>query len=136
MSLALFLPTQVVKTKRTHRKHNARSSNMTRRRSVPVLSAAAATLSLVVMLPGWAYAAVVGGMPWDGPLDQIRASICGPTAKNLIFIAIAVLGISTAFMEGGGFLKKCFMVALGVVIATSGGQWFMSRVGFGGGLGI
>jgi type IV secretory pathway VirB2 component (pilin) len=136
-SQALFLSGRVVKIKPTNRKPNPKEISMNRARRLVRSLVPMSVFTLANIVPRLSFAAIGGGgMPWDSPLDNIRASICGPTAKNLIFIAIALLGISIALSEGGSILRKCLMVGLGAVIVTSGAQWFFGRVGMGGGLGI
>ena len=102
------------------------------------LASSAIGLVLPLLVPGAARAgtAFAGGMPWETPLQRIQASITGPTAKTLVLIAICLCGVGMMFSEGGGFLRKLFVVALGATFAVGGGQWILTFFGVGGGLSL
>ncbi|WP_434152211.1 TrbC/VirB2 family protein (plasmid) [Methylocaldum gracile subsp. desertum] len=53
------------------------------------------------------------GLPWEGPLEKILASVQGPVARVFILIAIVVTGIMMAFGEHGSGFKKVMGIAFG-----------------------
>ena len=74
-----------------------------------------------------------GGMPWEGPIQQIIDSVSGPVAKAVGVGAIIVTGLSLAFGEGGSGMKKLLWVVFGISIAFAASSFFLSFFGFGGG---
>jgi type IV secretion system protein VirB2 len=55
---------------------------------------------LLVSSPAWAGSG--GGLPWEGPLQQIQESITGPVAG---FIALAAVAIAGGMLIFGGELN-------------------------------
>jgi len=92
-------------------------------------------LSLVVLVGGNAMASSAG-MPWEGPLNQLLQSLTGPIAKAVGVFAIVGLGFGIAFSEGGSGLRKALWVVLGLAIAFSATSFFISFMGFSGGLSV
>ena len=76
------------------------------------------------------------GMPWEGPLDRLLQSLTGPVAKAVGVFAIVGLGFGIAFSEGGSGLRKALWVVLGLAIAFSATSFFISFMGFSGGLSV
>ena len=76
------------------------------------------------------------GMPWEGPLNRLLQSLTGPVAKAVGVFAIVGLGFGIAFSEGGSGLRKALWVVLGLAIAFSATSFFLSFMGFSGGLAI
>lgn len=74
------------------------------------------------------------GMPWEGPLDQILQSMSGPVAKAIGVIAIIVTGLTLAFGEGGGGMRKMLWVVFGLTIAFAATSFFLSFFGFSAGV--
>jgi len=70
------------------------------------------------------------GMPWEGPLDQILASLSGPVARAIGVIAIVVTGLSLAFGEGGGGMRRMLWVVFGLTIAFAATSFFLTFFGF------
>ncbi len=70
------------------------------------------------------------GMPWEGPLEQILDSMSGPVARAIGVIAIIVTGLTLAFGEGGGGMRKMLWVVFGLSIAFSATSFFLSFFGF------
>jgi type IV secretory pathway VirB2 component (pilin) len=60
-----------------------------------------------------------GGMPWEGPLQQVMDSISGPVAKILGVIVIVIAGLGIAFGESGSGVRRLFQVVMGLAIAFS-----------------
>lgn len=79
-----------------------------------------------------AYAAETG-LPWEGPLEKILASLTGPVAKVLGVIAIALAGFGLAFGESGGTMRRVFQIVLGLSIAFTASSLVVSLFGFSGG---
>ena len=80
------------------------------------------------LLPEVAFAAG-SGMPWEGPLEQILASLSGPVARVIGVAAIIITGLSIAFGEGGGGMRKMLWVVFGLTIAFSATTFFLSFFG-------
>ena len=76
------------------------------------------------------------GLPWEGPLNKLLLSLTGPVAKAIGVFAIIGLGFGIAFSEGGSGLRKALWVVLGLAIAFSATSFFLSFMGFSGGLSI
>lgn len=74
-----------------------------------------------------------GGMPWEGPLQQLLASLTGPVAQVLGTAAIVIVGLGLAFSEGGGLMRKLLWVVFGLSIAFAAATWGLPLLGFGGG---
>lgn len=84
-----------------------------------------ATVAVTVLAaPAMAASPSAGGsgMPWEGPLNQILASIQGPVARVFILLAIIATGIGMAFGEHGSGFKKVMGIAFGgsIVIGAIG----------------
>jgi type IV secretory pathway VirB2 component (pilin) len=75
-----------------------------------------------------------GGMPWEGPLQQLLDSLTGPVSRVVGAVAIIGLGIGIAFSEGGSMMRKALWVVLGLAIAFNAVSWGLGFLGFSGGL--
>ncbi|MEM1389600.1 MAG: TrbC/VirB2 family protein [Pseudomonadota bacterium] len=73
------------------------------------------------------------GMPWEGPLTQVLASIEGPVARILATIVIILTGLALAFGESGGGMRKLLQIVFGLSIAFAATSFFLSFFSFGGG---
>jgi len=74
------------------------------------------------------------GLPWEGPLEKILASLTGPVAKILGVIAIVIAGFGIAFGEAGSGMRRIFQVVLGLSIAFTASTLIVSLFGFSGGV--
>lgn len=92
-------------------------------------------LALLVLASDNALASSAG-MPWEGPLNQILQSLTGPVAKAVGVFSIVGLGFGIAFSEGGSGLRKALWVVLGLAISFSATTFFLSFMGFSGGLAV
>lgn len=92
-------------------------------------------IALILFVAGDALASSAG-MPWEGPLNRLLQSLTGPVAKAIGVFAIVGLGFGIAFSEGGSGLRKALWVVLGLAIAFSATSFFLSFMGFSGGLSI
>jgi type IV secretory pathway VirB2 component (pilin) len=90
----------------------------------------------VVLLGAGDALASSAGMPWEGPLNRILQSLTGPVAKAVGVFSIVGLGFGIAFSEGGSGLRKALWVVLGLAIAFSATSFFLSFMGFSGGLAV
>lgn len=91
--------------------------------------------ALIVLVGGNAMASSAG-MPWEGPLNQLLQSLTGPVAKAVGVFSIVGLGFGIAFSEGGSGLRKALWVVLGLAISFSATSFFLSFMGFSGGLSV
>ncbi|KAA3682677.1 TrbC/VirB2 family protein (plasmid) [Campylobacter fetus] len=75
-----------------------------------------------------------GGLPWEGPLQTVKASITGPVAFIISLLAIVAAGVGLVFGgEFSGFIKTLLYIVL-VVALIVGAVNFMSIFGISGGL--
>ena len=93
---------------------------------------------------GWAVAAMTviasdaanaagSGMPWEAPLQRILESIEGPVAKVVAVVIIIVTGLSLAFGDMGGGLRRLIQIVFGLSIAFAATSFFLSFFSFAGG---
>jgi type IV secretion system protein VirB2 len=75
-----------------------------------------------------------GGMPWEGPLQQIESSLTGPVSHVIGACSIICLGFGVAFSEGGSVMRKALWAVLGLAIAFNAVSWGLGFLGFSGGL--
>ncbi len=73
------------------------------------------------------------GMPWEAPLQQILESIEGPVAKVIAVIVIIVTGLSLAFGDMGGGMRRLLQIVFGLSIAFAATSFFLSFFSFAGG---
>jgi type IV secretion system protein VirB2 len=90
------------------------------------------TAMLVVVVTDTANAAG-SGMPWEAPLQRILESIEGPVAKVVAVVIIIVTGLSLAFGDMGGGLRRLIQIVFGLSIAFAATSFFLSFFSFAGG---
>jgi len=73
------------------------------------------------------------GLPWEGPLEKILASLTGPVAKVLGVVAIVLAGFGIAFGESSGAMRRIFQIVLGLSIAFTASTLVVNLFGFSGG---
>ena len=73
------------------------------------------------------------GMPWEAPLQRILESIEGPVAKVVAVVIIIVTGLSLAFGDMGGGLRRLIQIVFGLSIAFTATSFFLSFFSFAGG---
>jgi type IV secretion system protein VirB2 len=73
------------------------------------------------------------GMPWEEPLQQLLESVQGPVAKILAVIVIIITGLSLAFGESAGGIRRLIQIVFGLSIAFAASSFFLSFFSFGGG---
>jgi type IV secretory pathway VirB2 component (pilin) len=83
----------------------------------------------------WPGAALAAGssMPWEQPLQQILNSIEGPVAKIIAVIIIISTGLTLAFGDSSGGMRKLVQIVFGLSIAFAASSFFLSFFSFGGG---
>ena len=95
-------------------------------------------------IAGWAVAVVTtfladaaqgagSGMPWEAPLQRILDSIEGPVAKVIAVVTIIITGLSLAFGDMGGGLRRLLQIVFGLSIAFAATSFFLSFFSFAGG---
>ena len=104
-------------------------------------------MALIVLratVVGWAVAALTtivadaanaagSGMPWEAPLQRILESIEGPVAKVVAVVTIIITGLSLAFGDMGGGLRRLIQIVFGLSIAFAATSFFLSFFSFAGG---
>ena len=83
----------------------------------------------------WPGASLAAGssMPWEQPLQQILNSIEGPVAKIIAVIIIISTGLTLAFGDSSGGMRKLVQIVFGLSIAFAASSFFLSFFSFGGG---
>lgn len=77
-------------------------------------------------------AAGAGGMPWEGPLTIIVASITGPVAFAISMIGIVAAGAILIFGgEIGQFLKSSIILVLVISLIVLSAQFLTGAFGIG-----
>ena len=102
-----------------------------RRLAEPVRSG---LLLAAVMLTTVGTARAAGSsMPWEGPLESILESIQGPVARIVAVIIITITGLTLAFGETSGGMRKLIQIVFGLSIAFAATSFFLTFFSFGGG---
>jgi type IV secretory pathway VirB2 component (pilin) len=73
------------------------------------------------------------GMPWEAPLQRILESIEGPVTKVIAVVIIIITGLSLAFGDMGGGLRRLLQIVFGLSIAFAATSFFLSFFSFAGG---
>jgi type IV secretion system protein TrbC len=94
--------------------------------------AAAVTLLVLVIAADPAHAAG-SGMPWEAPLKRILESIEGPVAKVSAVVIIILTGLSLAFGDMGGGIRRLVQIVFGLSIAFAATSFFLTFFSFAGG---
>jgi type IV secretion system protein TrbC len=99
----------------------------------PQLRAAALTFATFSLLrPSMAIAAGTN-MPWEQPLQQILDSIQGPVSKVIAVLIIIGTGLSLAFGETSGGMRRLMQIVFGLSIAFAAASFFLTFFNFAGG---
>ncbi|WP_417498512.1 TrbC/VirB2 family protein [Lacibacterium aquatile] len=85
-------------------------------------------LILLATAPDIAFASD-SGMPWEGPLNRVIASLTGPVARGIGVLAIVGAGLAIAFGEGGAGVKRLLQVVLGLSIAFTASSFLLGLFG-------
>ena len=73
------------------------------------------------------------GMPWEAPLQRILESIEGPVAKVSAVVMIILTGLSLAFGDMGGGIRRLVQIVFGLSIAFAATSFFLTFFSFAGG---
>jgi type IV secretion system protein TrbC len=90
------------------------------------------TFAALLLLGAPAHAAG-SGMPWEAPLQKILESIEGPVAKVSAVVIIIMTGLSLAFGDMSGGLRRLIQIVFGLSIAFAATSFFLSFFSFAGG---
>ena len=101
--------------------------------SVRPLVGEAACAAVAFVIASSAAQAAGSGMPWEAPLQRILESIEGPVAKVVAVVIIIVTGLSLAFGDMGGGLRRLIQIVFGLSIAFAATSFFLSFFSFAGG---
>jgi type IV secretion system protein VirB2 len=96
-------------------------------------TAAGWVVAVLVVIATDAANAAGSGMPWEAPLQRILESIEGPVAKVVAVVIIIVTGLSLAFGDMGGGLRRLIQIVFGLSIAFAATSFFLSFFSFAGG---
>ena len=92
--------------------------------------AAVVALALCVALPAHATGS---SMPWEAPLQSVLDSIQGPVARIIAVIIIIATGLSLAFGDTSGGMRKLIQIVFGLSIAFAASSFFLTFFSFSGG---
>ena len=95
--------------------------------------AGAASSFVITMIVAPAAHAAGSSMPWEAPLQSILESIEGPVAKIMAVIIIIITGLTLAFGDTSGGLRRLIQIVFGLSIAFAASSFFLSFFSFGGG---
>ena len=91
-------------------------------------------LVLTILLFGAVAAQAAGsGLPWEAPLQSILESITGPVARIIAVMVITMTGLTLAFGETSGGMRKLVQIVFGLSIAFAAASFFLSFFSFAGG---
>lgn len=120
--------------RRPVQRRTPRPARRNRPQARPVLILGLVTLILVIALALASPAQAAGsGMPWEAPLQRILESIEGPVAKVSAVVIIIMTGLSLAFGDMGGGLRRLVQIVFGLSIAFAATSFFLSFFSFAGG---
>lgn len=72
-------------------------------------------------------------MPWEGPLQELLASIEGPVARIVAVIVIIATGLTLAFGDTSGGFRRLIQIVFGLSIAFAASSFFLTFFSFAGG---
>jgi type IV secretion system protein VirB2 len=76
------------------------------------------------------------GMPWEGPLQKVVASITGPVVQAAAVVAVVLFGAGIAMSENGSSMRRGLGILFGLSIAFAASTFFLQFFGFAGGADI
>jgi type IV secretion system protein TrbC len=94
---------------------------------------AVAVILTVLVTASTAAEAAGSGMPWEAPLQRILESIEGPVAKVSAVVIIILTGLSLAFGDMGGGIRRLLQIVFGLSIAFAATSFFLTFFSFAGG---
>jgi len=94
-----------------------------------------ANLALLLSITIHSSALAAGSsMPWEAPLTKLMQSIEGPVAKIIAVMIIIATGLSLAFGDSSGGVRRLIQIVFGLSIAFAASSFFLSFFSFGGGV--
>lgn len=69
------------------------------------------------------------GMPWEGPMDKVVASITGPVAKSAGVVALTSTGLTWAFGVGNDMVQRGAKVGVALSIAFNATSRLLPMLG-------
>jgi type IV secretion system protein VirB2 len=94
---------------------------------------AVAVILTVLVTASTSADAAGSGMPWEAPLQRILESIEGPVAKVSAVVIIILTGLSLAFGDIGGGIRRLVQIVFGLSIAFAATSFFLTFFSFAGG---
>ena len=94
---------------------------MSRKKALLAVALVAASVTLASVVPAFASTGG-GGLPWEGPLQQIQESINGPVAGAIALAAMAIAGGMLIFGgELNDFARRLVYIVLvaGILLGAS-----------------
>ncbi|NML17006.1 TrbC/VirB2 family protein [Azohydromonas caseinilytica] len=91
-------------------------------------------LSAIALIPQHAHAAAGGGggMPWEGPFDQLRASVTGPFAYVMSLLGIVIGACVLIFgSDLNGFFRFIVLIILIISVLIAAQNWLAGTFGRG-----
>lgn len=90
---------------------------MSTKLSTVIRFALPALAALSAFAPNFALAAAQN-LPWEAPLEQIVSSLSGPVVTSVSIASIVIAGLTYAFSEGGGMMRRTSGMVVGLSIAA------------------
>lgn len=87
-------------------------------------------LSAVLAISITAQNAAAQAMPWENPLQQLLASLQGPTAQAIIIGAIIIAGLALCVGEAGSFFRRSMAAVFGGAVAIGASTWAPALFGW------
>lgn len=84
-----------------------------------------AALSTLVFVPSAFASGGGGGLPWEGPIQQITDSLTGPVARNAAILLICGTGLACALTEGSTLVRKLLVIACCLSVTFGATGWFL-----------
>ena len=95
--------------------------------------ALALVVAIAALVATTAAHAAGSGMPWEAPLQRILELIEGPVAKVSAVVIIILTGLSLAFGDMGGGIRRLVQIVFGLSIAFAATSFFLTFFSFAGG---
>lgn len=87
-------------------------------------------LALTPLILGVTAAQAAGsGLPWEAPLQSILESVTGPVARIIAVMVITLTGLTLAFGETSGGMRRLIQIVFGLSIAFAATSFFFSFAG-------
>lgn len=67
-----------------------------------------------------------GGLPWEGPIEQMTQSLTGPVARNAAILLICGTGLACALSEGSTLVRKLLVIACCLSVTFGAASFFLA----------